>query len=150
MSGFSTPFGRQAGFVQRLGAFEQDLSFGGGTYVLSFYAAGRIPDASYNGLGADPFTVTIDGQSLAFGLSGSTITPNAGSFGLYTSDPFAVTTGDHALQFSGTILPQDRTSIIDQVSVASVAAPVPSTVWGGLILLSGIGFVRAFRRGPLI
>jgi hypothetical protein len=108
-----------SGMHDDLAGFSQQIAgFSDGTYLVSFYAAGR---QGYGG--ANPFTVDIDGLFLAFGGL-SIITPRQTASGLpfqsYTSDPLALSGGTHTLRFRSAGPQDSSASFIDGVRLASI------------------------------
>lgn len=104
----------QAAFVQGTGQFSQSVAFeSGGTNLIRFRAVGR----SSGGAGAEPITVSVDGNVLG------TFTPLTTAWSLYTSLPFSVGAGVHVVGFAGTVpySVSDRTSFVDSVEIVSPA-----------------------------
>jgi hypothetical protein len=103
-----------AGFIeQSVAGFDAGIP-----YSVSFFAAGRlnnnIPGQIF---GPNPFDVQIDGVPLTFS-GNTTVTPPAGSYARFTSDPFMVTAGAHTLHIEGLTIPaDDKTSHVDLVSI---------------------------------
>jgi len=104
---------------RRTGTITQTLSLNAGSYALSFQAAQRSGQVQ-------PIKVTVDGTQI-----GSLLSPASTSFSSF-SIPFSVaTTGAHTLTYTGTD-PNDRTTFIDSVTLATVGASTTTTVASSL------------------
>jgi hypothetical protein len=150
------PEGQQTALLQQyygnganISSFDQTImGFTDGSYRVGFYAAGRF----FQGSGANPFVVSIDGTALTF--DGSTVvTPvvdaSSHAFQFYTSDAIPLTAGAHTLSFaSAATTSGDYTSFIDAVSVSASAVPEPAS-WTlfGTGILAALGWVAGARRG---
>jgi CSLREA domain-containing protein len=104
----NAPEGTQVAFIQDAGTISQSLSFVGGTYTVSFFAARR----GYDPGGLQTLQVLIDGSVIG------TFTPSALSYVSFTTSTFTVSGGAHTLAFHGLTV-NDSTALIDQVSVTS-------------------------------
>ena len=110
----------QGAFIQGTGYFSQSVTFkSAGTYVIRFRAEGR----SDGGDGAETIAASVDGNSLG------TFTPMITGWTLFTSYPFAVTSGVHDITFAGTVpfSTSDRTSFIDDVQIVTPAEEIGAT-----------------------
>lgn len=129
--------GTNAAFLQSypslsLGVIQLNASalVAGQLYTLSFDSVARP------GYGADPFTVTYNGNVLG------TYTPGAG-WSTYTVSFTGAANQD--LIFSATRIDGDHASGLDNVTVAAVPEP---TTWAMMIVgFLGLGFM-AYRRRP--
>jgi rhamnogalacturonan endolyase len=95
----------QAAYLQGLASISQALTFGPGTYSVSFAAAQSAANAS-----AQTIQVLIDGNVVG------TFTPGGTNYATYTTSSFSVGAGTHTLSFVG--LDPDglgNTAFIDQV-----------------------------------
>jgi Flp pilus assembly protein TadG len=100
-----------------LGTLSQTFTAVAGTYQVSFYAAQRT---GYNNptQGVQPIAISIDGAVI------TTMTPTTGSFAVYTTPTFALTTGVHVLGFAATENAVDLTTFVDTVSINVSNNPV--------------------------
>jgi hypothetical protein len=125
----NAPDGNQVAFIQRGGSMSQSVYLNTGTYNLSLMAAQRENSQT----NYQQIQVLVDGKSVG------TITPSAIVYGPYQTLSFTVTTGIHAIRFTG-LNPAGgaNTAFIDLVGITAVsgisdggfAAPgVPSTTF---------------------
>ena len=143
-SGFTSgnpdaPQGTQVAFLQSsTGSISQSLDFEvPGSYVVSFQAAQR---GNYQVGGNQTIEVLLDGTVVG------TITPSGTSYATYSTEPFAVTAGDHTLTFEGTNS-GESTAFLDGIAVVGADDPNPYTAtidWGdgntsaGIITYDGL------------
>ena len=104
----NAPQGSQVAFLQGMGSFTQQVTFGAGNYVISFSAAQRAANQS-----SQTFEVLVDGAVV------STFTPSTTSYTTFTAN-FTVAAGVHSIAFVG-LNPNggDNTAFIDQVAISS-------------------------------
>jgi hypothetical protein len=103
------PEGTQVGFLQRTGAFSQDVpGWAAGTYQVSFNAAQR---GNYQASQQD-FQVLVDGKVVG------TFTPTGTGYAPYTTVAFTVAAGTHTVAFQGLdSAGGDNTAFIDNVQL---------------------------------
>jgi hypothetical protein len=105
----NTPDGSQVAFLQggSSSSISQSVYLDAGTYTLSFLAAQRAGQSSYQ-----EFDVCVDGAEVG------TITPSSTSYGSYASSSFTVAAGLHTISFVA-VDPQggDNTAFIDGVQL---------------------------------
>lgn len=133
----SAPQGSQVVFLQGQGSISQQVTFGAGTYTISFSAAQRGNQAS-----AQTFQVLVDGNVVSTfnNVSG------AGYINLTTSS-FKVTAGNHTVKIQATNLRGgDNTILIDQVSIAQQATSLNDSGFEGVVVPGG-GFDHAPAGG---
>ena len=129
-----TPDGTQAALLQSyLGStasVSQTITFpADGQYTVSFIGEQRP-------LGGNNQTVEV----LVDGNDEGEFTPSSGnSWDSFTTAPFAITAGDHTLEFTDLNLSGDQTAFIDSVAVNSVGA-------GGSVVLNGNGLTVTGER----
>lgn len=112
-SGFTSgnqnaPQGLQVAVLQKLGTMSEVVPFVAGNYTISFKAAQRA-----NGGGRQTFQVLIDGT-----VVGNYNNLTDTNYVSLTTSTFAVTSGNHTIQFKGTNqIGGDNTVFIDQVTI---------------------------------
>ena len=143
-SGFgstSAPDGDQYAFLQTISAFFQQITVpADGMYVLTFFAAGRPPGATFGG--TQTYQALLDSDV----IFPATTTDNGGPFIAQQSAPFFVTAGVHTLTFQGLTSSADQTAFIDAIAIngAPVAGvPEPSSI---VLLSLGAAGLPAIRR----
>jgi hypothetical protein len=130
--GTTTPYGSYFAFVQGNGVLSQSLTLAAGSYVLSWFDAARTNNGS-----AQSYAVAVGSNNLG------TFTTNNTAFEGRTSSVFNVATaGTYTLSFSGLSGAIDRTSFIDNVSIAAV----PETATWGMMILGFAAAGGAMRR----
>jgi uncharacterized delta-60 repeat protein len=109
----NAPQGTQVAWAQNGGTISQAVSFGAGSYTVSFEAAqrGNYPSNS-------TIQVQIDGQTVG------SITPTGTSYASYTTGSFMVTAGNHTLGFVSVSNSAGSSALIDQVSIGVAPAIV--------------------------
>src|SRR5262245_55199902 len=143
-SGFgstSAPDGNQYAFLQTISSFSQQIAVtDDGTYVLTFFAAGRTPGATFGG--TETYQALLDADV----IFPATTTDNGGPFIAQQSAPFFVMAGIHTLTFQGLTSSADQTAFIDAIAIdGTTVAGVPEP--GSIILLSsGLLALSAMRR----
>lgn len=110
------PEGVQSAFLQSVsgnhGEICQKIYMDEGTYTVHFQAAKRTSSG-----GTLTFKVFVDDALVG------TFTPTLGSYTSYTTDSFAVTSGNHTIKFVGDTPAGDNTAFIDEVSVELIPEP---------------------------
>ena len=118
------PEGVQAAFIQSTGSIGQALSFGPGTYTLSFMAARRGCCVSPY---VQPIKVTVDGTQI-----GALISPPSTNWSPFSIVFSVATSGAHTIAFSGTDT-SDKTTFLDAVTLTSGSvAPTSVTLASSL------------------
>jgi hypothetical protein len=117
----SAPQGIQTGFIQSTGTISQALTLAAGTYTLSFKAAQRSCCVSPY---VQPLKVTLDGAQI-----GSLVSPSSSSFAPSSIVFTVASSGTHTIGFAGTD-PSDKTTFLDDVTLASGSIAAASTVLG--------------------
>ena len=114
----NAPQGTQVGYLQTKGTITQSVAgWAAGTYTVSFDAAQR----GNNGTSVEDFEVLIDGVVVG------TFKPTSSSYQVYTTGPFTVTAGSHAIEFLGLdTAGGDNTVFLDAVSIAVSTSSVPT------------------------
>ena len=143
----AAPDGNQAAFLQvdgtngTPGSFSQNITGlnMGSEYVFTFFAA-DMP-----GMGADPFTVSLNGTSLG------TFVNNNTSWQEFTSAAALATSPSATLTFASQTSSQNNISVIDDVmSVADPStAPEPATVFLFGVALASLLFWKRRRTAAL-
>jgi len=128
-SGFGStpaPDGDQYAFLQTISSFSQQITVPvDGTYVLTFFAAGRPPGATFGG--TQTYQALLDAEII---FPAST-TDNGGPFTAEQSAPFFATAGTHTLMFQGLNGSADQTAFIDAIAINGAAVarvPEPSAI----------------------
>ena len=150
--GTPAPDGNQYAFLQLTGSFFQSIAFpADGTYVLTFFAAGRT-DNGFGARGDQTYRVLLDSAVI---FAGSTTSSSA--FNAQQSAPFLATGGAHTLTFEGLkdfVTFGDQTAFIDAIAINSLVVPTPSPSVpepSALLLLSlGVAGLAAIRRRRFI
>ena len=142
-SGFGStpaPDGDQYAFLQTISSFSQQITVPvDGTYVLTFFAAGRPPGATFGG--TQTYQALLDAEII---FPAST-TDNGGPFTAEQSAPFFATAGTHTLMFQGLNGSADQTAFIDAIAINGAAVarvPEPSAI---LLLTVGVLGLPAIR-----
>ncbi len=102
------PEGVQVAFLQQTGSFRQSISFGAGSYHISFRAAQR------KGINTsvENFRVLIDGRAIG------TFAPSSFKYKVHSTNSFTVSAGSHVLTFQGLDSHGgDNTAFIDVVTL---------------------------------
>ena len=126
----------------------QTISFANvGSYVLSFFYSPRTDNAASNII---DYALLAGNEPWGTVLSGSVTGPSNGSpltqVGLWTEIKTSfniLKAGDYALKFSANGTNDSYGGLIDNVSIAPAAVPVPAA---GLLLLGALGGLAALRR----
>jgi hypothetical protein len=133
----NAPQGTQVAWAQNGGTINQAVSFGAGSYTVSFEAAqrGNYPSNS-------TIQVQIDGKTVFY------TTPTGTSYAAYTTGSFTVTAGSHTLGFVSVSDSAGSTALIDQVSIGVAPAIVhphlsPTRTQGSGHALPGQGSLTA-------
>jgi len=141
--GTPAPDGDQYAFLQTAASsFFQEISIpADGMYVLSFFAAGRPPGATFGG--TQTYRALLDSEV----IFPDTTTDQGNGFVAEQSAPFFATAAAHTLTFQGLNNTNDQTAFIDAIainSVPSTGVPEPSSLV--LMGFGAAGFAVLRRR----
>ena len=137
--GFTAPEGDQVAFIQTIAA----------PAVISLNVTGLIPGAAYTvgfhlaarpGSAVNPVTVAFNGVALG------TYSPASTAFAAVTSAPFTATASSGTLTFTGGNYPDDRSSGLDNVTVAATGETV-TFGYDALGRLTGTGTANGPNHG---
>jgi hapalindole biogenesis HpiC1 cyclase-like protein len=135
------PDGDQYAFLQTISSFSQQITLpADGTYVLTFFAAGRVPGATFGG--TEAYQALLDADV----IFPQTTTDNGSPFVFQQSSPFFATAGLHTLTFQGLTSSPDQTAFIDAIAINSApvaSVPEPSSI---LVVSFGAAALPAIRR----
>jgi YVTN family beta-propeller protein len=117
------PQGTQVLFLQNHGSVTQSVTLGGGSYLLTFYAAQRSSNTT-----AQTLVVFLDGNPIGV------FTPSGTSYSSFQTSVFTAAAGPHAFALAGLgINPNgsnatDTTVFVDDVAITQVVPPVITAI----------------------
>ncbi len=106
-------------------------------------AAGGVADPNGRFIFDNPFTVTIDGNTVTFGGAGKTLVDPSAAYEFYVSDVFTATSETMELMFSDLGgQPYYNVAAIDDVAITAVPEPASIILLIGAVGAGGLFWLR--------